>query len=129
MFNGDCTAPQSPLTLLPASPAQRLKKLDTHKIIIGDFYANKAREVMCQAYHLNMTARHGYVWFLPRWFNTNWYNMSLHIRKDRTKIPCTTEQMLEVSEEQENRRCFSSPRSSFFHVRALLERDMLLGFI
>lgn len=75
---------------------ERLNKLDTHKIIIGDFYANKAREVMCQAYHLNMTARHGYVWFLPRWFNTDWYNMSLHIRKDRTKIPCTTEQMLEA---------------------------------
>lgn len=70
--------------------------MDTHKIIIGDFYANKAREVMCQAYHLNMTAEHGYVWFLPRWFNTDWYNMSLHTGKDREKILCTTEQMLEV---------------------------------
>ncbi|KAG0710468.1 Insulin-like peptide receptor [Chionoecetes opilio] len=76
--------------------SERLNKLDTHKIIIGDFYANKARDVMCQAYHLNMTARHGYVWFLPRWFNTNWYNTSIFIGKDRKKIPCTTAQMLEA---------------------------------
>ena len=36
------------------------------KIIVGEFDEELAREVMCQAYRLNMTAREGYVWFLPR---------------------------------------------------------------
>ncbi|KAK8378937.1 hypothetical protein O3P69_009579 [Scylla paramamosain] len=75
---------------------ERLKKLQTHKIIIGDFYANKAREVLCEAYRLNMTAEYGYVWFLPRWFNTNWYNTSIYSGKDRKRLPCTTTQMLEA---------------------------------
>lgn len=66
------------------------------KIIIGDFYASTAREVMCEAYHLNMTARHNYVWFLPRWFTSNWYNTSLYSQKDKKKIPCNTSMMLEA---------------------------------
>nr|XP_045615701.1 uncharacterized protein LOC123768923 isoform X1 [Procambarus clarkii]XP_045615702.1 uncharacterized protein LOC123768923 isoform X1 [Procambarus clarkii]XP_045615703.1 uncharacterized protein LOC123768923 isoform X1 [Procambarus clarkii]XP_045615704.1 uncharacterized protein LOC123768923 isoform X1 [Procambarus clarkii] len=66
------------------------------KIIIGDFYASTAREVMCEAYHLNMTARHNYVWFLPRWFTSNWYDTQLYSEKDKKKIPCNTSMMLEA---------------------------------
>ncbi|KAK3874047.1 hypothetical protein Pcinc_020983 [Petrolisthes cinctipes] len=77
---------------------ERLLKLkqSNYKIIIGDFYANKAREVLCQAYQLNMTARYDYVWFLPRWFTSNWYNTSLYTGKDRERINCTTAEMLEA---------------------------------
>lgn len=35
------------------------------KIIVGEFDEERASEVMCQAYRLNMTAKEGYVWFLP----------------------------------------------------------------
>ncbi|KAG7155890.1 Tyrosine-protein kinase transforming protein ros-like [Homarus americanus] len=43
-------------------------KAKNRKIIIGDFYASTAREVMCEAYRQNMTAYQDYVWFLPRWY-------------------------------------------------------------
>lgn len=39
------------------------------KIIVGEFNEERACEVMCQAYRLNMTAREGYIWFLPN-FNS-----------------------------------------------------------
>jgi hypothetical protein len=34
----------------------------------GDFYDHAARAVMCEAYHQKMTAKEGFVWFLPVWF-------------------------------------------------------------
>ena len=37
------------------------------KIIIGEFYASSARQIMCAAYKERMTQREGYVWFLPGW--------------------------------------------------------------
>lgn len=51
---------------MPIFP-QYLKDLKTKrvKIIVGEFDEERALEVMCQAYKLNMTAREGYVWFLP----------------------------------------------------------------
>ena len=30
---------------------------------------------MCQAYKMGMTQREGYVWFLPEWFQDDWYNI------------------------------------------------------
>ena len=45
------------------------------KVIIGEFYASSARIVMCTAYRLGMTQREGYVWFLPGWFEENWYDV------------------------------------------------------
>ncbi len=51
--------------------AQYLKDLKAKrvKIIVGEFDEERACEVMCQAYRLNMTAKEGYVWFLPN-FNS-----------------------------------------------------------
>lgn len=66
------------------------------RIIIGDFYASTAREVLCEAYHQNMTAKYNYVWFLPRWFANNWYNIEYYAEKDKKKIPCNTSMMLEA---------------------------------
>ena len=45
------------------------------KIIIGEFYASSARHIMCAAYKLSMTQREGYAWFLPGWFDNNWYDI------------------------------------------------------
>ena len=45
------------------------------KIIIGEFYASSARLIMCEAYKAKMTQEHGYVWFLPGWFDDGWYNI------------------------------------------------------
>ena len=45
------------------------------KIIIGEFYASSARHIMCAAYKLKMTQREGYAWFLPGWFDNNWYDI------------------------------------------------------
>ena len=30
---------------------------------------------MCAAYKLKMTQREGYAWFLPGWFDNNWYDI------------------------------------------------------
>jgi len=69
------------------------------KIIIGEFLEDRAREVMCEAYRQNMTAREGYVWFLPDLIQ-NWYDVDHLVRNSASKnqnlIPCTTEQMIQV---------------------------------
>ena len=57
------------------------------KIIIGEFYASSARLIMCEAYKAGMTQREGYVWFLPGWFEDNWYDIdSLRILKNKTEL-------------------------------------------
>lgn len=73
------------------------------KIIVGQFDDDRAREVMCQAFWLNMTAREGYVWFLPR-LNPSWYdvdsrkNLSISnaLAVSDEAVPCTTQEMIQV---------------------------------
>lgn len=48
---------------------------------------------MCAAYKLQMTAKQGYVWFLPHWLNDGWYVTD----KLNENVNCTTREMLEVS--------------------------------
>ena len=45
------------------------------RVIIGDFFEDSARQIMCDAYKLGMTQRQGYVWFLPGWFGDQWYDI------------------------------------------------------
>ncbi|KAF2360714.1 Serine-threonine/tyrosine-protein kinase catalytic domain [Trinorchestia longiramus] len=73
-----------------------LQRLKDHnfRIIIGDFYDSIAREVMCEAYHQNMTARHGYVWFLPPWFTKEWYLKETLNASNAVK--CTTRQIMQA---------------------------------
>ena len=47
------------------------------RVIIGDFFENSARHIMCQAYKMGMTQREGYVWFLPELFEDNWYDIDM----------------------------------------------------
>ncbi|XP_069989042.1 uncharacterized protein [Penaeus vannamei] len=71
-----------------------LKQLKERKsfIIIGDFYQDVAREVICDAYHLKMTAYENYQWFLPHWYSKDWYDTDKLTGKNN--VSCTTEQML-----------------------------------
>ena len=68
------------------------------RVIIGEFFENAARSVMCEAYKLGMTQRNGFVWFLPGWYQNNWYDLDvLRSEKPNATFPdCTTSQMVEV---------------------------------
>ncbi|CAK9812828.1 Insulin-like peptide receptor [Anthophora plagiata] len=62
------------------------------KIIIADVYDQVARQVMCEAYRLEMTAVQGYVWFLPLWLRPEWYDTDRY-NKMGEQVPCTTAEM------------------------------------
>ncbi|XP_068222670.1 uncharacterized protein [Palaemon carinicauda] len=70
-------------------------------IIIGDFYEDVARSVICDAYHMKMTGKQKYLWFLPHWFSAHWYDTdklrdAQGSNMDSLKDPivsCTTEEM------------------------------------
>lgn len=53
---------------------------------------------MCEAYKLQMTAREGYVWFLPVWLNTTWYDTDAYNVNRNDTVNCTTEEMIHVSD-------------------------------
>lgn len=67
------------------------------RIIIADVYDEVARLVMCEAFKLEMTAKQGYVWFLPLWLNTTWYNTTYFNVYGHEKVNCTLENMIEVN--------------------------------
>ncbi|GAB6030439.1 hypothetical protein CHUAL_007310 [Chamberlinius hualienensis] len=82
-----------------------LKKKNV-RIIIGDFYDEVARAVVCEAYRQQMTAHQGYVWFFPRWFSRGWFNQdeqqpidsysSTSSSHRENSILCTKEQMMKA---------------------------------
>ncbi|CAL4139772.1 unnamed protein product, partial [Meganyctiphanes norvegica] len=74
---------------------QRLKK-SNHRIIIGDFYAETAKHVICQAYRHQMTAKDGFIWFLPRWFEADWYKNNETSNQGDGKVDCSTQEMEEA---------------------------------
>ncbi|XP_012143005.2 uncharacterized protein LOC100883782 isoform X1 [Megachile rotundata] len=62
------------------------------KIIIADVYDQVARQVMCEAYRLEMTAVQGYVWFLPLWLRPEWYDTDRY-NQEGEQVPCNTMEM------------------------------------
>ncbi|XP_037084864.1 uncharacterized protein LOC119105504 [Pollicipes pollicipes] len=74
--------------------ATYLKELKDKKarIIIADMYQVAAKAIMCEAYLQNMTARQGYIWFLPEWFWRGWYNTTAN----STTTSCTSTQLMEA---------------------------------
>ena len=78
------------------------------RVIIGEFFEDSARHIMCNAYKMGMTQKEGYVWFLPGWFSELWYDLDAKRSNDQVitsefiqdklkhkKLPnCTTQQML-----------------------------------
>ncbi|KAJ8944828.1 hypothetical protein NQ314_009369 [Rhamnusium bicolor] len=67
------------------------------RIIIADVVDDVARAVMCEAYRLKMTAAQGYVWFLPMWLNTTWYDTNYFNINKTEIVNCTTEEMIKAS--------------------------------
>ncbi|XP_057666874.1 uncharacterized protein LOC130900347 [Diorhabda carinulata] len=70
-------------------------KKQSVRIIIADVMDHDARLVMCEAYQLEMTAKEGYVWFLPVWLNNVWYDTD--INNNTEKINCSTAEMIEAA--------------------------------
>ncbi|XP_076285290.1 uncharacterized protein LOC143211458 [Lasioglossum baleicum] len=62
------------------------------KIIIADVNDQIARQVMCEASRLEMTAAQGYVWFLPLWLRPQWYDTDRY-NESGENVPCTTLEM------------------------------------
>ncbi|XP_076270946.1 uncharacterized protein LOC143202875 isoform X1 [Rhynchophorus ferrugineus] len=66
------------------------------RIIIADVVDEIARQVMCEAYKLNMTGAEGYVWFLPMWLNKTWYNTDYFNLEKNETVNCTTHEMIKA---------------------------------
>lgn len=79
----------------PVDAVRNLKKHDA-RIIIGLFYENMARAVLCAAYKEGLTTKK-HVWFLIGWYAHNWY-------KDESAVSvgnstnCTIEEMKKAAE-------------------------------
>lgn len=67
------------------------------RIIIADVVDEIARQVMCEAFKLEMTAVEGYVWFLPMWLNHTWYNTDYFNSNKNETVNCTTAEMIKVN--------------------------------
>nr|CAD7396592.1 unnamed protein product [Timema poppensis] len=85
------------------SMTQYLEELKSKnaRIIIADMYDLAARAVMCEAFHLEMTADKGYVWFLPLWLSPDWYDTDFYNKKTASNnktenISCTTTEMIKA---------------------------------
>uniref|UniRef100_A0A224XI24 Gamma-aminobutyric acid type B receptor subunit 2 n=1 Tax=Panstrongylus lignarius TaxID=156445 RepID=A0A224XI24_9HEMI len=74
---------------------EEFKEIDA-RIIIADVNDEAARVVMCEAYHMKMTAKQGYVWFLPLWLPTEWYNTTIFNETRGIPLSCDTNQMIEA---------------------------------
>lgn len=51
---------------------------------------------MCEAYKLDMTAKNGYVWFLPEWLNKTWFDTSYFNKNFNESVTCSKEEMIKV---------------------------------
>ncbi|KAB7495252.1 Tyrosine-protein kinase transforming protein ros [Armadillidium nasatum] len=69
-------------------------KKQNYRIIIGEFYQEEARSVICEAYHQEMTGHQGYVWFVPWWYAKNWYDVDFWNQNDSIPVPCTTDEII-----------------------------------
>lgn len=97
----------------PSDAMDNLKRADP-RIIVGMFYKQQARRVMCEAYKRGLYGEK-YVWFLIGWYEDDWW-------KDVKDLDCTYEQMKLAVEghittealvrNQDNRATFSGYTSS-----------------
>uniref|UniRef100_A0A6G1S9V3 Gamma-aminobutyric acid type B receptor subunit 2 n=1 Tax=Aceria tosichella TaxID=561515 RepID=A0A6G1S9V3_9ACAR len=68
----------------PADAMDNLKRADP-RIIVGMFYKQQARRVMCEAYKRGLYGEK-YVWFLIGWYEDDWWT-------DVKDLECTSDQM------------------------------------
>ncbi|XP_066143378.1 uncharacterized protein [Euwallacea fornicatus] len=66
------------------------------RIVIADVVDEVARQVMCEAYKKDMTAYQGYVWFLPIWLETTWYDTDKYNVHKNESVNCTTAEMIKA---------------------------------
>ncbi|XP_054160716.1 gamma-aminobutyric acid type B receptor subunit 1-like [Oppia nitens] len=73
-------------------PTEAVKSLSRQgaRIIIGMFYAEPARKVMCEAYKAGLFGKQ-YVWFLIGWYDPSWFHPTPNIN-------CTMNEMRKVVE-------------------------------
>ncbi|XP_022900900.2 uncharacterized protein [Onthophagus taurus] len=64
------------------------------RIIIADVYDEIARLVMCEAHKLEMTMKHGYIWFLPTWLDPKWYDTDFYNQNHTESVSCSTSTMI-----------------------------------
>lgn len=76
--------------LTDASDAVRSLARQDARIIVGMFYGDSARKVMCEAYKNNLYGRQ-HVWLLIGWYEEDWY-------MPVPGINCTEDEMLKVLE-------------------------------
>ncbi|XP_051166888.1 gamma-aminobutyric acid type B receptor subunit 1 isoform X1 [Leptopilina boulardi] len=76
----------------PADAVRNLRRQDA-RIIVGLFYVDAARRVLCELYHQNIYGK-SYVWFFIGWYEDNWFEVNL----DKENIVCTKEQMRQAAE-------------------------------
>ncbi|XP_067676296.1 gamma-aminobutyric acid type B receptor subunit 1-like [Haliotis asinina] len=74
----------------PVTQVQRLKDKDA-RIIVGGFYPEKGRHVLCESYKIGLIYPR-VIWILIGWLNVKWY-----MEKDVT-IDCTPDQMARALE-------------------------------
>ncbi|XP_063956536.1 gamma-aminobutyric acid type B receptor subunit 1-like isoform X1 [Lytechinus pictus] len=74
----------------PSLQVTNLKKQGA-RIIIGNFYENKARQVFCQAYKDGLYGEK-YVWIITGWYSNEWWR----VRDPDHPHDCTSEQMDEA---------------------------------
>ncbi|XP_046570868.1 gamma-aminobutyric acid type B receptor subunit 1-like [Haliotis rubra] len=72
----------------PTIEVKDLKNQDA-RIIVGNFYPQRGREVICQAFRVGLYGRK-VVWLLPGWFQPDWYT----IYDDTAN--CTAQDILQV---------------------------------
>ncbi|KAF7994006.1 hypothetical protein HCN44_011275 [Aphidius gifuensis] len=71
-------------------------KTNRARIILADINNEViVRQIMCEAYHLEMTMYQGYVWFLPLWIQKDWYSDDENYDFSRN-TSCTIAQMNEA---------------------------------
>uniref|UniRef100_A0A1B6MU76 receptor protein-tyrosine kinase n=1 Tax=Graphocephala atropunctata TaxID=36148 RepID=A0A1B6MU76_9HEMI len=94
------------------------------RIIIGDVYDFAAREMMCQAYQLQMTAYQSYVWFLPAWLAPDWYDTDRYNKgADSSEVvPCSTAEMLEAINGH-----LSLTHAAWAHDNAIMQTNETVG--
>ncbi|KAK9754400.1 Receptor family ligand binding region [Popillia japonica] len=80
--------------MLPMTPYLETLKKKRSRIIIADINDEAARSVMCEAHKLDMTMKHGYVWFLPSWLNETWYNTTYYNQRFNESIDCSMNVMV-----------------------------------
>ncbi|KRT86135.1 protein kinase [Oryctes borbonicus] len=80
--------------MLPMTTYLETLKKKRSKIIIADINDEAARAVMCEASKLEMTMKHGYVWFLPSWLNETWYNTTYYNQRFNESVDCPTNVMV-----------------------------------